>query len=69
MKIELDLALKAIEDENELDDSMPEEMWESIIMIVSNKDKEAMEECLRIGIRLTKQGIRDRIIERISEST
>jgi hypothetical protein len=66
MKIELDLALKAIDDEEELTDEMPQEFWEQIIRIVKNEDKEAMVECLRIGIRLTKQSIRKRIIERIS---
>ena len=43
---------KAINDEPELPDDMPDEMWEAI-----RNDRDAMAEALRIVVRLTKSGI------------
>ena len=51
------VAIKAVEDESELPGTMPDEMWEAI-----RNDRDACEAAMRIGVRLTKAGIRDRIL-------
>ncbi len=48
--------MKAIDDEPEYPDAMPDEMWEEI-----KNDRDAMTEALRLTVRLTKQGIKDRL--------
>lgn len=50
--------LQAIEDEEEFPGEIPDEMYRMLL----NADKQTMVEALRIVVRLTKQGIRDRII-------
>lgn len=47
---------KAVADEPECPDEMPEELWEAI-----KGDKDALQECIRIAIRLTKKGIAERL--------
>ena len=55
--ITIENALRAVDDEPEYTDKMPDEMWEAI-----KGDREAMTEALRITVRLTKKGIKDRIM-------
>lgn len=50
--------MKAVDDEPEYPDSMPDEMWEAI-----NGDRDAVIESLRLTVRLTKQGIKGRAAE------
>lgn len=56
----LKLAHRAIDDEPEVPGPMPDEMWEAI-----RNDRDAMERAIRIGVQLTKQGIRDRLADSI----
>lgn len=50
--------LRAVDEEPELTDEMPEEMWAAV-----RDDREAMVEAFRIVVRQTKAGIRARIEE------
>lgn len=45
---------QAVIAEPELPEAMPDEMWEAIQGLVATKDKEEMQEILRITVRLTK---------------
>lgn len=54
---ERERCLKAVDAEPELPGSMPDEMWYAIC-----SDRKAATEAMRIIVRQTKQGIRDRII-------
>ena len=56
-RIERERCLQAVEDEPELPGDMSDEMWDAIA-----GDRDAMAEALRIVVRQTKAGIRDRII-------
>ena len=56
-RLECQRCLKAVDDEPELPDEMPDEMWATIA-----GDRNAMEEALRIVVRQTKAGIRERIL-------
>lgn len=51
----IDIALAAIEQEPELPGDMPDDMWEAI-----KGDRDAVQEAMRIAVRQTKGGIRDR---------
>jgi uncharacterized protein YjgD (DUF1641 family) len=62
MKIEISKVYQAIEEEPELEDEMPDEMFNLIC-----KDKDALSESMRIIVRLTKKGIWDRI-EKLKEN-
>jgi hypothetical protein len=53
--------LKAVADEPECPDSMPDEMWMAMA-----EHKDVAEEAVRIAVRHTKAGIHDRIVEAIS---
>lgn len=53
--------MEAIEEEPELTDSMPDEMFEVIRDAVVLGDKDVLAECLRIIVRQTKLGISNRI--------
>jgi len=53
----------AIDAEPELPDEMPDEMWDAICGIVDVRDRPTMQELLRITVRTTKQGIKDRAKE------
>ena len=57
-RIERERCLSAVEAEPELPGDMPYEMWE-----VLSSDRDAAAEALRIIVRQTKAGIRDRILE------
>lgn len=54
---ERDRCLQAVDDETEFPGDMPDEMWDAIA-----GDRDAMAEALRIAVRLTKDGIRERIM-------
>lgn len=47
---------KAIDDEPEYPDEMPDEMWEKI-----KYDRDAVTEALRLTVQLTKEGIKERL--------
>jgi hypothetical protein len=64
MKVDLDTVLKAVEDEPELPGIMPDEMFN---VLSTTTDRNVIEETLRIAVRLTKHGIRERIIERTND--
>lgn len=55
-RIERARCLKAVEEEPELTDEMPDEMFEAI-----RNDKAAITEALRVTVRETKKGIAERI--------
>ena len=50
--LELNAAIKAVNDEPELPGDMPDEMWNAI-----RNDRDAVAEALRITVRQTKSGI------------
>ena len=54
-------ALKAIEDEPEYPGKMPNEMKETLRKAMEQHDMDLLVEALRITVRLTKEGIRNRI--------
>lgn len=56
-KIERERCLQAVDDEPELPGDMPDEMWEAIV-----GDRDATAEAMRVVVRQTKAGIRERII-------
>ena len=59
--------LRCIDAEPETPGEMPEEMWQRFKGVIENNDKEALSEMVRIIIRCTKYGIRDRIIDVITD--
>lgn len=56
-RIERERCLQAVKDEPELPGDMPDEMWATIA-----GDRDAITEALRVAVRQTKAGIRERII-------
>ena len=54
--LEKEAVLKAVDDEEELNDGMPDAMWEAI-----RNDRDAMAECLRLSVRMTKDNIKERL--------
>jgi hypothetical protein len=50
-------ALQAIDDEPEVPGPMPDEMWAAL-----NGDRDAVENAIRIAVRQTKDGIRERLL-------
>jgi len=57
-KIDLDFVLKCIEAEPELEDEMPNEMWKFI-----SESKENATLAFRTIVSLSKEGIKNRILE------
>lgn len=53
--------IEAIDAEPELPGEMPEEMWDTLRQFAYRDDREGMIEALRILVRLTKQGIKERL--------
>jgi hypothetical protein len=53
--------LKCVDDEPECPDEPPEEMIEALQTAIMNNDIDLLIECLRITVRLTKEGIAERI--------
>jgi len=58
MRVLLSEVLDCIDAEEEFSEPMPDDMWETI-----KKDKDAAERAFRISIRLTKDSIRNRVME------
>ena len=56
-RIERERCLRAVKDEPELPEEMPDEIWAAI-----DGDRDAVAEAMRIVARQTKAGIRERII-------
>ena len=65
--MELHEILECIQDEPELPGAIPDKMRVMISHALETNDVDLIVECLRSTVRLTKQGIVDRII--ISRST
>jgi hypothetical protein len=59
--MDLEQILKCISDEPEFPDAPPKEMREALQRALYEKDTELISECFRIVVRLTKQGISERI--------
>jgi len=57
MLIERQRCLQAIDDEEEFPGDMPDEMWEAL----NGCDRQTLTEALRLTVKLTKQGIRERV--------
>ena len=57
----VDNALKAVDDEPEYPGKMPREMEEILRAAIQHSDVDLLVETLRISVRLTKEGIRNRI--------
>lgn len=55
-RLTVERAMDAVDAEPELPDDMPDEMWEAC-----RSDRATMQEALRVAVRLTKEGINDRI--------
>lgn len=53
----LEIAINCVEAEPELPGSMPDEIWDAI-----KNDRDATEELLRIVVRQTKAGIKERLL-------
>lgn len=60
--LSIDAVLSAIDSEPELPGEPPQEMVEAIVQAVRDTDTALLAETLRIVVRLTKQGIRERIV-------
>jgi hypothetical protein len=52
---------RAIDAEPELPGPIPERMWNILQELIVNEDKAGMAEAMRIIVRETKNGIRDRL--------
>ncbi len=63
MNMKLKDVLKAIDDEPEMPGEPPQEMVDGLMEIMKNKDLGALIEMCRIGVRLTKQGIKERVLD------
>lgn len=55
--LDLDTVLKAIDDEEELDGEMPDSVWNHL-----NGNRENTEYLLRETVKLTKENIRERVL-------
>lgn len=59
--MELSEILKCVEDEPELPGDPPEEIKAVLLVAIIKNDNDFLAECLRSVVRLTKQGITERI--------
>ena len=59
----LDIAIKAIDDEPEYPDAMPEEMQEALHKAMDEKDLGVLVFMLRQSVMRTKDGIRKRLLD------
>lgn len=57
-RLERERCIAAVDAEPELPGDMPDEMWEA-----ARNDRDAMAEAMRIAVRQTKAGIKERINE------
>lgn len=55
---------KCIDDEPELPGDLPDEVWDRIESAVADGDRDFFVELVRIAVRLTKSGIKNRFIHR-----
>lgn len=62
----VDRVLKAIDDEPELPGEMPGEMLATLIQAVQSHDHDLLTETLRIVVRQTKEGIRERYLASVT---
>ena len=61
MKIKLEDILKCIDDEPELPGEPPSEMKRAAEKAIKKSDIDFFAECLRLAVRMTKQGIAERV--------
>ena len=59
--------LKAIDDEPEYPGEMPKDMKAYVLKAIECGDVDLLEEALRATVRLTKRGIRDRVVALMKE--
>ena len=52
---------KAIDDEPECPGEMPDEMWQALKVMGETNDRAGMTEAIRLTVRLTKEGIKERL--------
>lgn len=60
--------VKAIDDEPEFSDRMPAGMWDAIRDAAARGDQEFFDEAFRVSARLTKDGIKRRVMSLSAES-
>ena len=65
--MDLQNILQCVNDEPELPGEPPEEMKKVLQTAIIEEDVDLLVECLRIAVRLTKQGISDRITKTCSQ--
>lgn len=65
--MELEEVIKAVDDEPEFPGEMPDQIYEVIKDAISREDKDYIQECFRETVKLTKEHIRERIIDRYSK--
>ena len=63
--MELDKILQCIQDEPELPGEMPEKIQQILQAALLKQDLDLLLSCLRFTVRLTKEGITDRVKQRI----
>jgi hypothetical protein len=68
-KMEFGEIIRCIEEEPELPDTPPPELLETLEKALKNKDVYLVTECFRIVVRLTKEGIKNRVINLSKEYT
>lgn len=56
-RLERERCLKAVDDEPEFPGEMPDEVWNAFVA-----DRDMVTKALRLAVRQTKAGIRDRIV-------
>ena len=56
---------KCIDDEQEATDEMPDEMWKKIESAAADGDREFFQKLVRLTIKLTKDGIKNRFKRRV----
>jgi len=62
MRVERERCLAAVDDEPELPGDMPTEMAEAIAEAIKTADVDFFVDAMRLAVRMTKAGIRERII-------
>jgi uncharacterized protein YjgD (DUF1641 family) len=60
--LSIDEVMEAVDQEPELPDDMPDEMWEAC-----RSHRHTMQEAMRVVVRLTKEGIRARLTAKLNE--
>lgn len=65
---QVELVLRAIDDELELPGPMPDDIWENFLDYMRKEDREAVAGMLRLCVRQSKRFIRERFLERIEDA-